>query len=177
MTSMVDRLGEIYGVPVFDTPVGFKYLGPVMMREDALVAGEESGGYAFRGSIPERDGIFSGLMLLDMMVKTGKSPSELLDMLTDKVGPHFYDRWDLRFNPRQRAAVQKRIGSARPSTLAGVRVESIDTRDGYLFLLEGGYWALIRFSGTEPLLRIYAEAESPDKVAELLGEARAMAGV
>ena len=75
MTSMIDRLGEIYGVPVFDTPVGFKYLGPVMMREDALIAGEESGGYAFRGSIPERDGILSGLMLLDMMVKTGKSPS------------------------------------------------------------------------------------------------------
>ena len=177
MTSMIDRLGEIYGVPVFDTPVGFKYLGPVMMREDALIAGEESGGYAFRGSIPERDGILSGLMLLDMMVKTGKSPSQLLDMLTEKVGPHFYDRWDLEFNPSQRTSVQDRISSARPSTLAGLRVEELDTRDGYRFVLEGGYWALVRFSGTEPLLRIYAEADSQDNVAALLAEARAMAGV
>ena len=177
MTSMIDRLGEIYGVPVFDTPVGFKYLGPVMMREDALIAGEESGGYAFRGSIPERDGILSGLMLLDMMVKTGKSPAQLLDMLTEKVGPHFYDRWDLKFNSGQQASVEERINSARPSTLAGLRVEKLDTRDGYRFVLEGGYWALVRFSGTEPLLRIYAEADSQDSVAALLAEARAMAGL
>ena len=177
MTSMVDRLGAKYGVPVFDTPVGFKYLGPVMMREDALLAGEESGGYAFKGNIPERDGILSGLMILDMMVKTGKSPSELLRMLDEEVGPHFYDRWDLKFGGRQRGSIQARVETARPSTLAGKRVEEIDTRDGFRFVLEGGYWALVRFSGTEPLLRIYAEAESPEQVATLLGEVRAMAGV
>ena len=177
MTSMVDRLGEQYGVPVFDTPVGFKHLGPVMRREDALVAGEESGGYAFRGNIPERDGVLSGLMILEMMVKTGKTPSELLNLLTDKVGPHYYDRWDLKFDPGQRASIQARIRSAHPSSIAGRRIEKIDTRDGYLFVLEGGYWTLVRFSGTEPLLRIYAEAESPDEVTALLGEARAMTGV
>ena len=162
---------------MFDTPVGFKYLGPVMMREDALLAGEESGGYAFKGNIPERDGILSGLMILDMMVKTGKSPSELLRMLDEKVGPHFYDRWDLKFGVRQRGSIQARVETARPSSLAGMRVDKIDTRDGFRFVLEGGYWALVRFSGTEPLLRIYAEAESPEQVATLLGEVRAMAGV
>ena len=177
MTSMIDRLGEIYDVPVFDTPVGFKYLGPVMMAEGAMAAGEESGGYGFGGNIPERDGILSGLMILDMMVKTGKSPSELLTMLTDKVGPHFYDRWDLEFDPDQRAAILGRVRSARPSTLVGQRVENSDTRDGYRFVLEGGQWLLVRFSGTEPLLRLYAEAGSPEQVAALLEEARAIVGV
>ena len=177
MTSMVDRLGQIYGVPVLDTPVGFKYLGPVMMREDALLAGEESGGYAFRGNIPERDGVLSGLMVLDMMVKTGKTVSELLSTLTELVGPHHYDRWDLGFDEQQRVAIQKRLQAARPSAMAGRRVEKIDARDGFRYVLEGGYWALVRFSGTEPLLRIYAEGDSPKEVESLLKEARALAGV
>ena len=177
MTSMVDKLAAAYDVPVFDTQVGFKYLGPVMMRENALLAGEESGGYAFRGNIPERDGILSGLMMLDLMVKTGKTPSELLSALIEKVGPHAYDRWDIDFPESRRELVQTRVRAARPSTLAGMRVQNIDTRDGFRFDLEGGYWALIRFSGTEPLLRIYAEATNEGEVAALLGEARAIAGV
>ena len=177
MSSMIDRLGALYGVPVFETPVGFKFLGQVMMREDALLAGEESGGYAFRGHIPERDGILSGLMLLDMMVKTGKTPSELLAMLEEKVGPHYYDRWDVIFDPTQRDAIQARVRSAHPSSLGGREVEEIDMQDGVRFILKGGFWALVRFSGTEPLLRIYAEAESLGEVAVLLGEARAMTGV
>ena len=177
MTSMIDKLGKAYGVPVFDTPVGFKYLGPVMMREDALTAGEESGGYAFRGNIPERDGILSGLMILDLMVRTGKTVSELLSVLKDTVGPHHYDRLDLHFDASEREAIVRRVGSARPRQLAGRRVEDIDTRDGYRFVLPDGYWALIRFSGTEPLLRIYAEGDSPDMVQALLSEARSLANV
>ena len=176
-TSMVDRLGEAYGVPVFDTPVGFKHLGPVMMREDALLAGEESGGYAFRGHLPERDGIVSGLMLLDMMVRTGKTVSGLLDVLYDKVGPHHYDRLDLEFEPSRRQEVQDQVVAAGPSTLGGRKVESVDTRDGVRFVLEGGYWALVRFSGTEPLLRLYAEAETPEEVRTLLAAVRDLAGV
>ena len=174
-TSMVDRLGELYGVPVFDTPVGFKHLGPVMMREDALIAGEESGGFAFRGHLPERDGILSGLMMLDMMVKTGKPVSELLDDLYERVGPHHYDRVDLPFDPARRAGVEARASSP-PAALGGRRVEQVDARDGVRFLLEGGAWALIRFSGTEPLLRLYAEAESPEQVRELLCSLRELAG-
>ena len=177
MTGMVDRLGELYGVPVFDTPVGFKYLGPVMMREDALLAGEESGGYAFRGNIPERDGILSGLMLLEMMVKTGKTVSELLEMLADKTGPHHYDRRDLKFDESERSNIQSRLAQARPAAMTGRRVVDIDTRDGFRFVLDGGYWALVRFSGTEPLMRVYAEGESPEEVESLLRQARAFAGV
>lgn len=177
MTSMIDKLGKAYGVPVHDTPVGFKYLGPVMMREDALTAGEESGGYAFRGNIPERDGILSGLMLLDLIVRTGMSVSELISVIRDKVGPHSYDRIDLHFDATQRDLIEARVGDAQPQKLAGRRVEDIDTRDGYRFVLPDGYWTLIRFSGTEPLLRIYAEGESPEMVHRMLSEARNLAGV
>ena len=161
---------------MFDTPVGFKHLGPVMMREDALIAGEESGGFAFRGHLPERDGVLSGLMLLEMMVKTGRSVSELLDDLYEKVGPHHYDRIDLPFDPAKRADVERRIGADPPVALAGRKVEQVDTRDGVRFVLKGSGWALIRFSGTEPLLRLYAEAESPKAVRALLSAARELAG-
>ena len=171
-TGMVDRLGDIYGVPVFDTPVGFKHLGPVMMREDALIAGEESGGFAFRGHVPERDGILSGLMMLEMMVKTGTSVSDLLDDLYERVGPHHYDRIDLPFDPARRAAVEERIAANPPAALGGHGVARVDARDGVRFVLDDGGWALIRFSGTEPLLRLYAEAESPDAVRALLSAAR-----
>lgn len=177
MTGMVDKLGAIYDVPVHETPVGFKYLGPVMMSEDALLAGEESGGYAFRGNVPERDGILSGLMLLDMMVKTDMGVADLLAELEDKVGPHHYDRLDLHFAESQRAAILARLQSGAPASLGGKRVERVDTIDGFRYLLSGGYWTLVRFSGTEPLLRIYAEAESPAAVRLLLDEARALAGV
>lgn len=177
MTSMVDKLGQIYSVPVFETPVGFKNLGPVMMREDALAAGEESGGYAFQGHIPERDGIFSGLMFLEMMVKTGKKMSELIELLTSIVGPHHYDRWDLMFNETEREHVVRRMKAAEPTSLAGRTVEKIDTRDGYRFVLESGYWALVRFSGTEPLLRVYAEGESQEEVERLLVESRVLTGI
>ncbi len=177
MTSMVDRLAEMHDVPVFEAPVGFKHIAPVMIREEALIAGEESGGYAFRGSVPERDGILSGLMILDLMVKTGKSVSELLQSLEDKVGPHHYDRLDLTLDRTRRIAALAGLSAARPATLGGKRVESVDTQDGFRFALEDGYWAMARFSGTEPLLRIYAEAESPEAVARLLNDVSALAAV
>ncbi|MCD5398575.1 MAG: phosphoglucomutase/phosphomannomutase family protein [Dehalococcoidia bacterium] len=177
MTSMIDRLAELYDVPIFDTPVGFKFLGPVLMAEEAIAAGEESGGYAFRGNVPERDGILSGLLILDMIVKTQMEPSDLLYELVEKVGPHFYDRWDVSFDPSQRDAIEQSVRVSFPSTLAGKTVVQVDERDGIRFVLESGHWSLIRFSGTEPLLRIYAEGESPAEVAALLGEARAMTGV
>ena len=177
MTNMIHRLGELFNVPVFETQVGFKYLGPVMRREQALAAGEESGGYAFRGHIPERDGILSGLFLLDMMVKTGRRPSELLDYLFSKVGPHHFDRLDIPFDAERRRQTEQRVASQQPEELGGRRVARRDEMDGTRLSLEGGAWVLIRFSGTEPLLRIYAEAESPEQVARLLEEARALAGV
>ena len=148
-----------------------------MEREGALIGGEESGGYGFRGHIPERDGIVSGLFILDMMVRTGKRPSELLDYLYDKVGPHFYDRSDIPLPPEKRDGLVKRVGDASPDAIGGVKVASRDSTDGYRYILEDGSWVTIRLSGTEPLLRIYAEGKSPDRVDALLSEARNLVGL
>lgn len=177
MTRMVDRLGELYGCPVHETRVGFKYLGPKMMETDAMIAGEESGGSAFRGHIPERDGVLAGLLVLDAMAKTGKRPSELLADVYARVGPHEYDRIDVTVRPEERAEIEERVGGARPAQVAGLAVTGMDQIDGYRFTLEGGWWLLIRFSGTEPLMRIYAEMPSMTQVQRALAEGQALAGV
>ena len=176
-TSMVQRLGEIYGVPVFETRVGFKYICPIMLRENALIGGEESGGYGFRGHIPERDGILSGLVMLEYMAKTGKRLSELLEHLYALVGPHYYRRRDVSFPPEDRARVVNRIESGELEEVGGVPVVSTDAIDGRRFFFPGGSWLLVRFSGTEPLLRIYAEGESLEKVERLLDGAAAFLGL
>ena len=127
-------------------------------------------GYSFRGHIPERDGILSGLYILSMMVKLGKKPSELIELLYETVGPHYYDRVDVKTDPAQHDATIAKLASIEPRLLAGREVSSIDTQDGFRFLLSDGSWSLIRFSGTEPLMRVYCEASSPARVQELLAE-------
>src|SRR5581483_7817334 len=156
-TRMVQRLGELYHVPVYETQVGFKFLGPKMMETDALIGGEESGGYGFRGHVPERDGILAGLYFLDFVARTGKRPSELLAELYDKVGPHYYDRLDIELKPEDRDAIRTRASEAHPDRIAGIKVTGIDTVDGFRFTLADKGWLLLRFSGTEPLVRIYTE--------------------
>ncbi len=176
-TSMIDRLGEIYNVPVFETGVGFKYVAPIMVRENALIGGEESGGYGFRGHVPERDGILAGLYFLDFMIKTGKTPSELLAYLYSKVGPHFYHRINIEFPESEREVIIKRISGQSPGKIDGVTVAKRDTSDGFRYILKDGTWLLIRFSGTEPLLRIYAESDSMERVKRLLSLGKKMTGV
>ena len=176
-TRMVDLLGERHDCPVIETAVGFKHLGPRMIDEDAIVAGEESGGYAFRGHIPERDGVLSGLLLLDYMVQTGKPASQLLAELYAELGPHAYDRVDVTLREEERDAIAEQAAAATPSEIAGLRVVSRDTLDGYRFTLEGGWWLLLRFSGTEPLLRIYAEMPSAGQVRQAIEQGQALAGV
>ncbi len=175
-TTMIDRLGEIFNVPVYETPVGFKYVAPIMLAQNALVGGEESGGYGFRGHVLERDGILAGLYFLDFMLKTGKSPSQLLDYLYSKVGPHHYQRKDFEFPENERQAIIKRITDNAPQSLDGVKVAKLDTTDGFRFILADNSWLLIRFSGTEPLLRTYAESDSPARVERLLGLGKKLAG-
>ncbi len=176
-TSMLYRLGEIFKVPIYETSVGFKYIAPVMLAENALIGGEESGGYGFRGHIPERDGILSGLYFLDLMVKTGKTPSELIDYLYSKVGPHHYHRVDIEFPEGEREAIISRVKDNPPKRIDGVDVIKFDTADGFRFVLADTTWLLIRFSGTEPLLRIYTETSSPERVKRLLDFGNNMAGV
>ena len=176
-SGMLNKLGRLYDVPVFEVPVGFKYVAPVMQRENALVGGEESGGYGYRGHVPERDGIVSGLFFLDLMARTGKTPSELLAYLYTKVGPHHYDRRDVTFDAQERNSILTRLNNARPTTIIGMTVEKIDTADGFHFVMTDGSWLLIRFSGTEPLLRIYSEAGSQEAVEKLLEAGANLAGV
>ncbi|TMG09879.1 MAG: phosphoglucomutase/phosphomannomutase family protein [Chloroflexi bacterium] len=175
-TSMVHRLGELYGVPVYETGVGFKYLGPKMIETDALIAGEESGGFAFRGHLPERDGILSGLYILDLMARRGKSLPELLEEVFAKVGPHYYDRVDITMTPAERDRIAGLLTTLEPSKIDGLRVTGYDRTDGLRFLLEGGAWALIRLSGTEPLMRIYTEVREGEQVQPLLEAVRELTG-
>ena len=176
-TDMVYRLGDLFSVPVYETAVGFKYVGPLMIAENALIGGEESGGFGFRGHIPERDGILSGLYLLDLMVGMNKKPSELIEYLYDKVGPHYYERTDFHFPPEKREAIIQRLDQLKPGQIDNSEVTNIDTSDGFRFRLSDGSWLLIRLSGTEPLLRIYAESDSIAHVERLLEAGRELAGI
>ncbi len=176
-TTMLNKLGKVYGVGVVETGVGFKYVAPKMVELDALVGGEESGGYAFRGNVPERDGILAGLYFLDMMVRTGKRPTQLLNDLFAKVGgEHFYDRIDTPFTG-DRAAREQKILDAKPQTLGGLKVTELVTVDGFQFRLEDGGWMLIRFSGTEPIMRVYCETTHGDRVQAILQDGLKVAGI
>ncbi|HWQ04514.1 MAG TPA: phosphoglucomutase/phosphomannomutase family protein [Longilinea sp.] len=175
-TSMLEKLGKIYGVPVYETGVGFKYVAPKMLETDAMIGGEESGGYAFRGNVPERDGILAGLYILDMMVRLQKKPSELLALLFEKVGGHYYDRIDRTFSG-DRAAREQRILDAKPEKIGGMKVTGLNTTDGYKFILEDGGWLLIRFSGTEPIMRVYCETTNEKAVPAILQDGLKIAGL
>lgn len=179
-TSMLDKLGKLYGVPVVNTGVGFKYVAPAMMEHDALIGGEESGGYAFRGHVPERDGILANLYLLDLMVRTGKRPTQLLELLFAKVGEHFYDRIDTRLTDNaMKEAARTRLNTLNLDglTLGGHAVTELVTTDGYKFVMDDGGWLLIRFSGTEPLLRVYTETTDGAAVQAILEDGKRLAGI
>ena len=175
-TTMLEKLGAIYDVPVYNTGVGFKYVAPKMLEVDAMIGGEESGGYAFKGNVPERDGILAGLYFLDFMVKMDKKPSELLDLLFDKVGPHYYDRIDTPFKGDRADKINK-IETSNPETIGGLKVKELVTIDGYKFVLEDGGWLLIRFSGTEPIIRVYCETTYGDRVDAILKDGLSIAGI
>ena len=177
MSSMVDRLSAHYGAPVYRTAVGFKYVGPAMIDNGCSMGGEESGGYAFHGHVPERDGSLSGLLFLEAMVMSGKKPSELLTGLHALVGPHTFRRIDVSYDESQRAELAEKVASAAPGSLGGLALESDDRRDGVRFDLAGGSWAVARMSGTEPLVRMYAETPDTATLEAVLNDLRSTLGV
>ena len=184
MTSMIDRLGQRYGVQVYEVPVGFKYIGPKMAETGAMMGGEESGGFGFAMHLPERDGIVADLFFLDFLIKTRKKPSQLIAELMELAGPSAYQRRDVHFDAAEYATQKERIMAAlteaRPSSLAGMAVAKkvmLDTDDGAKFFRADGSWLLIRLSGTEPLVRIYAETRDDKDLGPLLGEGNTMIGV
>ena len=170
-TSMAERLGEHYGITVHEVPVGFKYVGPRMIETGAMMGGEESGGFGFGMHLPERDGIFADLMLLDLFLcekEAGRWPaSRAIAHLHEIAGPSSYRRVDLHFDRAVYPALKDRLlvelPQRAPRDLAGrpvVRTQNLDTNDGFKFFAEDDSWLLIRFSGTEPLVRVYTEAAS-----------------
>jgi phosphomannomutase len=176
-TSMLEKLGKIYDVPVYETGVGFKYIAPKMVETNAMMGGEESGGYAFRGNVPERDGILANLYLLDFMVRTGKTPSQLVDFLFSKVGAHYYDRIDTRCSHELREQVRTQLVGAQPASICGLEVTYKNSTDGFKFGMEDGGWLLIRLSGTEPIVRVYTETTHEDLVQPILHAGLKIAGL
>ena len=174
-STMIERICAHYGVLNPRTAVGFKYVGPLMLELDAVAGGEESGGFAYRGHVPERDGILSALLILDAVVSADRLPSELLAEVQTITGTFVFDRLDLEFDPARRDEILANVGRASPDSLAGLTMENINRMDGTRFELAEGAWALARFSGTEPLLRIYAEAPDESCRDQLITSVRSIA--
>ncbi|NLM46563.1 MAG: phosphoglucomutase/phosphomannomutase family protein, partial [Firmicutes bacterium] len=162
-THMLDRMAAHYGFPVVETPVGFKYIGQALREQDAFLGGEESGGVSIRGHIPEKDGIFSGLLFVEMLARTGRTASELLAEISERFGPFYSERLDLRTTPETKKAIVAAMQNWQPQTLAGIPVVSTNRIDGLKIVLENGSWCLVRPSGTEPVFRIYTEAGSVEE--------------
>jgi phosphomannomutase len=169
-TRMIDRLAQRYGLTVYETPVGFNHIADYMMSEDVLIGGEESGGISFKGHIPEGDGPAMGLLLVEMIAAAKKPLYEMVSDLLEDVGPAFYERKDLRLSrPVAKAEMTDFITKQAPAEIGGERVAEISTRDGVKYILADDSWLLIRPSGTEPVLRVYAEGRSQEMVKALLG--------
>jgi len=173
-TSMAARLGERYGIDTYETSVGFKYIGPKMIETEAMMGAEESGGYGFGMHLPERDGVYADLLLLDLFLRErarGTWPvSKIVAKFHEIAGPSFYRRVDVHVDRAAYAATKQRLleglAAAPPSALDGMaiaRTDRLATNDGYKFFVDDGSWLLVRTSGTEPLVRIYTEATSPER--------------
>ncbi|MBN1267234.1 MAG: phosphoglucomutase/phosphomannomutase family protein [Anaerolineales bacterium] len=162
-TRMVNRLAKKYGLEVIETPVGFNHIADLMLSEQVLIGGEESGGISFLGHIPEGDGVLMGLLLIEM-VSVLKTPlNELVDDLLKEVGPSLYIRNDLRLTrPVSKSVMASRLTENPPASIGGTKVTEVSTLDGVKYILDDDSWLLIRPSGTEPVLRVYAEAREQD---------------
>ena len=168
LTSMVDQFCKAKNITLAETPVGFKHTAKLMNESKVLIGGEESGGLGTIIHIPERDGLFNAMLVLEVMANRKMTLKQLCDELDEEFGPHRYHRRDVIVTPEKKKAIMN-AAEKMPKKLGRFSVESINTLDGYKFQVENG-WLLIRASGTEPLIRFYAEAESLSKVNELLDE-------
>jgi phosphomannomutase len=179
-TSMAARLGEHYGIQAFESPVGYKFIGPKMIETGAMMGAEESGGFGFGMHLPERDGIYADLLLLDLFLREkerGVWPvSKILAQFHELAGPSFYRRIDVHVDrtayPETKRRLLEDLGGTPPESLAGqkvARTQPLTTNDGFKFFVDDGSWLLIRTSGTEPLVRVYTEATSADARDALVG--------
>ncbi|CUU01790.1 MAG: phosphoglucomutase/phosphomannomutase family protein [Fimbriimonadales bacterium] len=170
VSQMIDRLCEHYGLPLSVTPIGFKFIVEKMLQEDILMGGEESGGIGITRYMVERDGVMMGMLLLEAMATSGKSLSELVESVFEITGPYFYHRIDAHFERSQMPELRERLKDLTLERVLDVPVAQRDTLDGIKHILEDGTWLLLRASGTEPVVRIYAEARTPDAARHLAEE-------
>ncbi len=168
-TRMIDRLANKYGLKVFETPVGFNHIADYMLKDDVLIGGEESGGISFKGHIPEGDGVGMGLLLLEIVASSGVTLYELVEDLLADVGPAEYERKDLRLKlPVSKQKMVEKLTQDAPKSIGGETLLSVSTLDGVKYIFEDDSWLLIRPSGTEPVLRVYAEGRSKEMVKAMI---------
>jgi phosphomannomutase len=168
VTDKVKKLAEMYGLDVEITKIGFKYIVQRIQEVDIIVAGEESGGIAVAGHIPERDGIWIGLIIFEYMAKTGKSLTQLIQQIYDKVGRFTCDRDDLHICEEKKQRILHHLKNHPMTHFEDFKVDHEENLDGFKYILENGDWVMIRPSGTEPVLRVYAQAENDKNVKMLL---------
>jgi phosphomannomutase len=175
-TRMIDRLAARYGLKLYETPVGFNHIADYMMSEDVLIGGEESGGISFKGHIPEGDGPAMGLLLVEIISAMRKSLHGLVEDLLDDVGPAYYERADLRLShPVSKSEMTDFLTNKAPAEIGEQKIIEISNRDGVKYITADDSWLLIRPSGTEPVLRVYAEGRNQQMVKDLLGYGKRVA--
>ena len=167
LSNLIDKMCCKSGLPLATVPIGFKHIAKQMLEKDILLGGEESGGMAIKGFIPERDGILAGLMLLELMAYEKKTLAQILGEIMEEHGYFYYDRMDLHTG-KGREMVEK-LSKNPPQEFAGMKVAKVETLDGLKLNFEDESWILFRASGTEPLLRVYVEGRTPEEVTRLLG--------
>ena len=169
-TQMIDKLARKFELPLHITPIGFKYICELMLTRNILIGGEESGGIGVQGHLPERDGILNSLLLAEVMADRSRTLGELIEELNQEFGPHEYGRVDLEIDRKAANHVVRQVAEGKVKSVAGLKVISTDDMDGAKMLFGDSAWLLVRASGTENILRLYAEAPSRDKVKALLDE-------
>jgi len=170
-THLIDEIAQKLNIPVYETPVGFKYIGELILQDKIALGGEESAGLSIYRHLPEKDGVLACLLVAEMVATTGKRLHELTATMFEEFGTFFSKRVDLRLNPQIKDRLTLKLANP-PAELNGLRVERTDTTDGVKLIFEGKRWLLFRLSGTEPVARIYAEACSPMDLKNLIDSAR-----
>lgn len=167
-TVLINKICEKYNLKMRETPVGFKYICELMLKEDILIGGEETGGVAFKNSMPERDGILSGLLIMEMMAMRKKKILDILKNIDKEYGTYEYRRLDVKYPDDKKAKLMEMLKNTPPKDVLGKRVVDINKKDGYKFICEDSSWLMMRLSGTEPILRVYAEASNEKKALAIL---------
>ena len=172
---LLGRIAAAHNLKIYETPIGFKYIADLMLKEDILIGAEESGGIGVKGHIPERDGLLNSLLFLEAIIVAGKTPSEMLRELHREFGEFHFGRRDLHIEVGHGMTLVKSLSSQPPAEFAGSKVTEVQTVDGVKLMFQDESWLLFRQSGTEPALRIYAEATSINQVNVLLDAAQTAA--